>query len=53
MTVTVHVDRTGTRYDGVIPPDEIVASDWTRFGAANDPVLATACHWLASASNAK
>ncbi|MBK8099777.1 MAG: PDZ domain-containing protein [Planctomycetes bacterium] len=53
VTVTVHADRTGTRYDGVIPPDETVASDWERFGKADDPVVAAACRWLASAGNAR
>jgi C-terminal processing protease CtpA/Prc len=50
LTVTVHADRTGTRYDDVIPPDETVTTDWTRFGAADDPVLAAACRWLATES---
>lgn len=50
LTVTVHADRTGTRYDDVIPPDETVAIDWARFGAADDPVLAAACRWLATAT---
>jgi C-terminal processing protease CtpA/Prc len=50
LTVTVHADRTGKRYDDVIPPDEKVATDWTRFGAADDPVLAAACRWLATAT---
>lgn len=53
VTVTVHADRNGTRYDDVIPPDEKVASDWTRFAAADDPVLAAACRWLATAAAAK
>lgn len=48
LTVTVHADRTGARYDDVIPPDEKVAIDWSRFGTADDPVLAAACRWLAS-----
>jgi carboxyl-terminal processing protease len=48
LTVTVQADRSGTRYDGVIPPDEMVASDWTRFGAADDPVLVAASRWLLS-----
>lgn len=50
LTVTVHADRTGTRYDDVIPPDETVAIDWTRFGQDDDPVLAAACRWLATAT---
>jgi carboxyl-terminal processing protease len=50
LTVTVHADRTGTRYEEVIAPDEAVEIDWGRFGAANDPVLAAACRWLATAA---
>ena len=50
LTVTVHADRTGARYDDVIPPDETVAIDWARFGEADDPVLAAACRWLATAT---
>jgi carboxyl-terminal processing protease len=53
LTVTVHADRTGTRYDDVIPPDETVAIDWSRFGMAEDPVIVAACRWLASAGAAK
>jgi C-terminal processing protease CtpA/Prc len=53
LTVTVHADRAGTRYDDVILPDEKVAIDWTRFGAPDDPVIAAACRWLALAADAK
>lgn len=53
LTVTVDADRTGTRYDDVILPDETVAIDWTRFGTADDPVMAAARRWLALAANAK
>lgn len=53
LTVTVHADRNGTRYDDVIPPDEKVAIDWTSFGTADDPVVSAACRWLASAADAK
>jgi len=53
LTVTVQADRTGTRYEEVIPPDEAVAIDWTRFGAADDPVVAAASRWLGSADRAK
>lgn len=49
LTVTVHADRAGTRYDTVIAPDEIVATDWTHFGAAEDPPIAAACRWLSTA----
>ena len=48
LTVTVHSDRTGARYANGVPPDETVATDWTRFGTADDPVVAAACKWLAS-----
>jgi hypothetical protein len=37
----------------VIPPDETIAIDWTRFATADDPVLAAACRWLAAANDAK
>jgi C-terminal processing protease CtpA/Prc len=50
LTVTVHADRTGARYDGAIPPDESVATDWTRFGGAEDPVIGAACRWLGPAA---
>jgi C-terminal processing protease CtpA/Prc len=53
LTVTVHADRAGTRYDDVIPPDETVAIDWTRFGTPEDPVITAACRWLASSADAK
>jgi carboxyl-terminal processing protease len=53
LTVTVYADRNGTRYDQVIPPDEAVAIDWTRFGAADDPVVSAACRWLTSTAAAK
>lgn len=49
LTVTVHADRAGTRYETVIAPDEPAATDWTHFGAAEDPAVAAACRWLASA----
>lgn len=48
LTVTVYSDRAGTRFDGVIPPDEPVAIDWQRLGAQDDPVIAAACRWLAA-----
>jgi C-terminal processing protease CtpA/Prc len=39
-------DRTGRSYEGPVEPDEAVAIDWTRFGAADDPVVAAAARWL-------
>lgn len=53
LTVTVQADRSGTRYDGVIAPDEAVATDWTRFGAADDPVVVAASRWLATGAQGK
>ncbi len=53
LTVTVQADRNGTRYDGVIPPDEAVTIDWTRFGAADDPVVIAASRWLLSLDQGK
>lgn len=53
LTVSVQADRTGKRYDGVIPPDEAVAIDWTRIGTADDPVVAAACRWLGATDRAK
>ncbi|MBL9076699.1 MAG: PDZ domain-containing protein [Planctomycetes bacterium] len=53
LTATVQADRTGARYDGVIAPDEPVAIDWTRFGAADDPVVVAASRWLLSLDQAK
>jgi C-terminal processing protease CtpA/Prc len=40
------VDRTGRTYDGPIPPDERVATDWTRLGTEQDPVVQAALTWL-------
>ncbi|MBI1382513.1 MAG: hypothetical protein GC161_15655 [Planctomycetaceae bacterium] len=53
LTVTVQADRTGKRYEGIIAPDDAVATDWTRFGAADDPVVAAASRWLGSLDRAK
>lgn len=53
LTVTVYADRTGARYDGVIPPDQAVAIDWTRIGAADDPVVVAASRWIASVAEGK
>lgn len=41
-------DRDDTLYDGPIAPDEPVATDWLRFGADDDPVIAAALAWLAT-----
>ena len=53
VTVTVDADRTGARYDDVIAPDEVVTTDWSRFGKADDPVIAAASRWLASVGDGK
>lgn len=53
VTVTIDADRTGARYDDVIAPDEVVATDWARFGKADDPVIAAACRWLAGIGESK
>lgn len=53
VTVTVDADRTGARYDDVIAPEEVVATDWARFGKADDPVIAAACRWLSSVGDGK
>jgi carboxyl-terminal processing protease len=39
-------DRTGRIYSGPITPDEVVVTDWTRFGTEHDPVIAAALDWL-------
>ncbi len=53
LTVTVYSDRAGQRYEGVIPPDEAVAIDWAKLGAADDPVVTAASRWLISATQSK
>ncbi|MFY9345919.1 MAG: S41 family peptidase [Planctomycetota bacterium] len=47
VTIMLYVDRTGRTYDGSIAPDVPVATDWTKFGAADDPVIVAAKRWLA------
>ena len=39
-------DRTGRIYKGSIMPDEIVATDWQKFGTDQDPVILAAQNWL-------
>jgi hypothetical protein len=39
-------DRNGKVYPNGISPDEYVATDWTRYGTADDPALASALAWL-------
>ncbi len=40
------LDRNGTVYSGPIQPDQVVATDWPRFGTPNDPVIGAASEWL-------
>lgn len=46
LTASVQADRSGRRYEGVIPADEVLPTDWARFGSAEDPVVAAAHRWL-------
>jgi carboxyl-terminal processing protease len=39
-------DRLGKVYNGPIPPDQVVETDWTRFAVAGDPVIEAAVSWL-------
>jgi C-terminal processing protease CtpA/Prc len=39
-------DRTGHVYEGRVPPDEVVATDWARLTAPDDPGLVAAGTWL-------
>ena len=46
LTIALGADRTGQSYDGPIPPDQPISSDWMRFGSQDDPVLQAAVGWL-------
>ena len=46
LTEAIGVDRTGREHETRIRPDQPVASDWSRFGTAADPVLRAATSWL-------
>ena len=46
LMVGIDADRTGHTYGGKLQPDEPLAIDWSRYGAANDPVVAAAVDWL-------
>ena len=46
LTEGIGVDRTGRTYETRIRPDQPVASDWTRYGTAADPVVDAATKWL-------
>jgi len=39
-------DRNSDTYIGGIEPDEIVRTDWTIYGTADDPVIQAATEWL-------
>jgi len=41
------MDRTGRVYSSPIAPDQVVATDWARFGADSDAVVLAARDWLA------
>ncbi|OLV17951.1 S41 family peptidase [Deinococcus marmoris] len=45
----LEADRTGQIYDGPIPPDVHIETDWAEFQTAADPVLAAALEWLETA----
>jgi len=48
LTTALGADRTGRTYDQALPPDEAVATDWTRIESPgeDEPVLAAALAWL-------
>jgi carboxyl-terminal processing protease len=46
LTAAIGVDRTGRTHETRIRPDQPVATDWTRYGTAADPVLETATAWV-------
>lgn len=41
-------DRNGTIYNSPITPDMLVATDWSKFGTEQDPVILAAMEWLQS-----
>lgn len=47
------MDRSGKIYDQPIQPDEIVKTDWTKFGTDEDAVIAAARAWLANQPECK
>lgn len=44
LCVAADMDRTGKRYDAKISPDVEVKTDWSRFGAGDDPVIVAAAN---------
>lgn len=45
------VDKNGNVYDHPIQPDEFIATDWTKFGTAEDAVVGAAYQWLTNQSD--
>jgi carboxyl-terminal processing protease len=45
-------DRFGRTYPDGLTPDEVAATDWTRFGALDDPVVAAALAWFEALGSA-
>ncbi|MBV6449457.1 MAG: hypothetical protein MHPDNHAH_00167 [Anaerolineales bacterium] len=41
-------DRNGTVYNGPIPPEVFVETDWSKFATEKDPVIRAALDWLQS-----
>jgi carboxyl-terminal processing protease len=50
LTTDVVANRHSKIYEGSIIPDEVVATDWERFGMDDDPVIMAALKWLATLS---
>lgn len=46
LTTAREADRAGHIYDGPLPVDEAIATDWASFGTDRDPVLNAALAWL-------
>ena len=46
VTNALDVDAAGRTYDGPVPPDELVAVDWSQIATPTDPVLSAAVRWL-------
>jgi carboxyl-terminal processing protease len=46
LTEGIGVDRTDATYQTRIQPDRPVATNWTRYGTTQDPVVQAATRWL-------
>jgi C-terminal processing protease CtpA/Prc len=46
LTTAVCTDRTGNIYVDSLEPDTVMATDWSKYGADNDPVIEAALNWL-------